>query len=347
MTIEAVLDPVNAPLARPIPRAAPPHEPAFSIENLAVSVPSPNGRIDLVHDVSLSVDRGECHAIVGESGSGKTVMVLAALGLLPRNARVTGSVRLGHVDLLSRSRADLDTLRGKRIGMIFQDPQGALNPVRTIGWQLTEPLRLHLGMSRAQARARACELLAMVGISAPQTRLDAFPHQLSGGICQRVMIAMALATEPEVLVADEPTTALDATVQLQVLDLLRSIQREHKLAIVLITHDLGVVSEICDRVTVLYAGRAVETQAKADLFAAPRHPYTRALLDCLPSLDPAAPPPAAISGEVPSPGRHPAGCAFHPRCSSATSACAESVPHPSPIGATGMVACRAPIRLVA
>ncbi|WMT92732.1 ABC transporter ATP-binding protein [Pelagibacterium sp. H642] len=316
--------------------------PVFAIENLAVSVPSPDGRVALVHDVSLSVGRGECHAVVGESGCGKTVTCLAALGLMPRNASVSGSVRLGDTQLLNGKPGELEAMRGRRIGMIFQDPQGALNPVRTIGRQLIEPLRLHLGMSREAARDRACELLALVGISAPETRLDAYPHQLSGGTCQRVMIAMALATEPDVLIADEPTTALDATVQLQVLDLLKSIQRQRDLAIVLITHDLGVVSEICDSVTVLYAGRSVESRAKADLFASPRHPYTRALLDCLPSLDPEAPPPAAISGEVPSPGQHPSGCAFHPRCRGASPACARSLPTPMPAGPDGMVRCHHP-----
>jgi oligopeptide/dipeptide ABC transporter ATP-binding protein len=323
---------------------AAPEIPAFAIEGLSVSVPGRTGRIDLVHDVSLSVNRGECHAIVGESGCGKTVTCLAALGLLPRDATVTGSVRLGGTEILGDRQSRLDSVRGNRIGMIFQDPQGALNPVRTIGRQLIETLRRHFPMNSAQARERACELLSMVGISAPASRLDAYPHQLSGGTCQRVMIAMALASEPEVLIADEPTTALDATVQLQVLDLLRSIQRQRDLAIVLITHDLGVVSEICDRVTVLYAGRSVESRRKDELFAAPRHPYTRALLDCLPSLDPHAPPPAAIAGEVPSPGRHPAGCAFHPRCLHASAACAADLPEIENFGAGATVRCHHPLR---
>jgi len=318
-------------------------EAVFTIDKLSVSVPTPEGQLALVHDVSLSVSRGQCHAIVGESGCGKTVTCLAALGLMPRNATVSGSVRLGETQMLGRSRAELQALRGRRIGMIFQDPQGALNPVRTIGRQLIEPLRQHMGMTREQARVRACELLAMVGIGAPEERMGAYPHQLSGGICQRIMIAMALATEPEVLIADEPTTALDATVQLQVLDLLRSIQEQRDLAIVLITHDLGVVSEICDSVTVLYAGRSVETRPTADLFSNPRHPYTKALLDCLPSLDPAAPPPAAIVGEVPGPGRHPSGCAFHPRCSHATTVCAQRLPGRAAVGVDGMVACHYPM----
>ncbi|HEV7291669.1 MAG TPA: ABC transporter ATP-binding protein [Devosia sp.] len=341
MTMEALLETPAAHLIKPHP--LPRGEPAFSIDNLAVSVPLASGRLDLVHDVSLSVNKGECHAIVGESGCGKSVTVLAALGLMPKKTLVSGRVQLGGTELLSISRAEREVLRGRRIGMIFQDPQSALNPVRTIGWQLTEPLRIHLGLSRTQARARACELLALVGISAPENRLGAYPHQLSGGICQRVMIAMALAADPDVLIADEPTTALDATVQLQVLDLLRSIQRQRDLAILLITHDLGVVSELCDRVTVLYAGRSVEGQSKSDLFARPRHPYTRALLDCLPSLDPTAPPPLAITGEVPSPGRHPSGCPFHTRCGFAVPCCAQTVPRAERLVADGMVACFHPI----
>ena len=328
--------------------AAPRHivrtAPAFAIENLAVSVASAEGRLDIVHDVSIAVGRGECHAIVGESGCGKTVTCLAALGLMPRSTHVTGSVRLGDTQLLGGDGAELEAVRGRKIAMIFQDPQGALNPVRTIGVQLTEPLRLHMGMTRKQARNRACELLALVGISAPESRLDAYPHQLSGGTCQRVMVAMALATEPDVLIADEPTTALDATMQLQVLDLLRSIQRQSDLAIVLITHDLGVVSEICDRVTVLYAGRSVESRATADLFNQPHHPYTRALLDCLPSLDPAAPPPTAIPGEVPSPRQRVSGCAFHPRCAHATVQCTQAVPEQSAGANRAMVRCHTPLR---
>lgn len=335
------------PLSRvPYPLVAPEvatQIPAFAIEGLSVSVPGREGRIDLVHDVSLSVNRGECHAIVGESGCGKTVTCLAALGLLPRDAWVSGSVKLAGTELLGGRQGLLDKVRGRRIGMIFQDPQGALNPVRTIGRQLVETVRRHFPMNDVQARARACELLSMVGISSPASRLDAYPHQLSGGTCQRVMIAMALASEPEVLIADEPTTALDATVQLQVLDLLRSIQRQHDLAIVLITHDLGVVSEICDRVTVLYAGRSVESRRKDDLFASPRHPYTRALLDCLPSLDPHAPPPAAIAGEVPSPGRHPTGCAFHPRCLHASAACGSTQPEMRDFEANATVRCHHPL----
>lgn len=337
--------PVPAPsfAAMAEPRSIARKSPAFAIENLAVSVPSPGGSLDLVHDVSLSVSRGECHAIVGESGCGKTVTCLAALGLMPRSTQVSGSVRLGETQLLGGNRAELEAVRGRKIGMIFQDPQGALNPVRTIGVQLVEPLRMHMGMTRKQARARACELLAMVGISAPETRLDAYPHQLSGGTCQRVMIAMALTTEPEILIADEPTTALDATVQLQVLDLLRSIQRQRDLAIVLITHDLGVVSEICDRVTVLYAGRSVESRSMTDLFDRPQHPYTRALLDCLPSLDPQAPPPAAIPGEVPGPQQRVSGCAFHPRCSHATAHCAQVLPERVALAAEDMVRCHNPL----
>ncbi|HEY4200220.1 MAG TPA: ABC transporter ATP-binding protein [Devosiaceae bacterium] len=313
--------------------------PALSIESLAVTVDNGSGPIELIADVSLTVAPGECLGVVGESGCGKTVTFLAALGLMPSSARIEGAVRIGGENLLGRREKQLEVIRGRRIGMIFQDPQSALNPVRTIGRQLCEPLERQMGLSRKAAHARAIELLMLVGIPAPEERMNAYPHQISGGMCQRVMIAMALAVEPEVLIADEPTTALDATVQLQVLDLLKSIQKRTGLALVLITHDLGVVAEVCDRVTVMYAGRTVEAQPIPRAFDAPLHPYTDALIRCLPVLGAEKQPPAFIAGEVPMPGHLPGGCPFHPRCLRATQLCASERPRPRRLDNGSMVAC--------
>ncbi|WP_248306287.1 ABC transporter ATP-binding protein [Devosia oryzisoli] len=318
---------------------------ALEINGLSVALGSAPDAPRIIHDVNLTLARGECVGVVGESGCGKTVSFLATMGLLPGVLKVSGSARLAGQEMIGVGERQLERIRGRKVGMIFQDPQSALNPVRTIGAQLMEPLRLHLGMTRAAAEARAIELLTLVGIPAPRDRLRAYPHEISGGTCQRVMIAVALASEPEVLIADEPTTALDATVQLQVLDLLRSIQAQTSLSIIFITHDLGVVAEICDRVVVMYAGRTVEVQDIPGVFSTPHHPYTRALLDCLPALEIGQAPPRAISGDVPMPGRAPSGCPFHPRCSRMTETCRVSMPAmqstgPGPQG----VACYHPLQ---
>lgn len=334
---------------RPDDQTSPPNQataarlaaPVFAIDHMSVTVQGKAGPVQLVSDVSLSVRQGECVGVVGESGCGKTVSVMSALGLMPKSASISGQVRLGDLDLLSASEQQLQSLRGRRIGMIFQDPQSALNPVRTIGEQMAEPMMLHLGLSKVEAHKRSIELLSMVGLPAPETRLGAYPNQLSGGMCQRVMIAIALGPEPKVLIADEPTTALDATVQLQVLDLLKSIQRRTGLAIVIITHDLGVVARICDRAHVLYAGRTVETRAVPDIFHAPWHRYTKALLDCLPRGGNHAPRP--IVGEVPMAGRAPQGCAFHPRCGAADATCSSYNPAATGRGTAGHVACHHPL----
>ncbi|MCB1342691.1 MAG: ABC transporter ATP-binding protein [Pseudooceanicola sp.] len=310
--------------------------PAFEVEGLRVMLDN----APLISDATLSVARGECLGVVGESGCGKTVTFLGAMGLLPRRMRVTGRVRLAGEDLLGRTEAQMERIRGRRVGMIFQDPQSGLNPVRTIGRQLIEPLRLHLGLSPRAARDRAVELLSMVGIPTPASRLSAYPHEISGGMAQRVMIAIALASEPEVLIADEPTTALDVTVQLQVLDLIRKIQQDSGLAVIFITHDLGVVAEICQRVTVMYAGHTVETQAVPRAFATPLHPYTDALLRCLPGLDGTLP--AFLPGEVPVAGHAPPGCPFHPRCARAGDPCREAMPAGQD-RARGRVACHFPL----
>ena len=275
--------------------------------------------------IDLDVAPGEALGLVGESGCGKSVTWLAALGLLPGKARVTGSVRLGGMELLGAKAATLEQVRGGRIAMIFQDPASSLNPVHRIGRQITEALSLHQGLSGAPARAEAKRLLDAVGMPDAQRRLDAFPHELSGGQNQRVMIAIALAGRPEVLVADEPTTALDVTIQAQILDLLQGLRREMGMALVLITHDLGVVSETCERVAVMYAH--------------PAHPYTQGLLGALPPLDGERRPLMAIPGGVPEPWAMPPGCAFAPRCPHARAACLQAVPELADLHISHRAAC--------
>jgi peptide/nickel transport system ATP-binding protein len=289
--------------------------------------------------VTLGVARGEALGLVGESGCGKSVTWLAALGLLPAKARVSGSVRLAGEELLGAPAATLDRVRGGRVAMIFQDPASALNPVHRLGAQVMEALRLHRGLGGAAARAEAKRLFDQVGIPDAARRLDAYPHELSGGQNQRVMIAMALAGQPELLVADEPTTALDTTIQAQILLLLHRLRRETGLALVLISHDLGVVAETCDRVAVMYAGRIVEQAPARRFFAGPRHPYAAALLAALPPLGGERAPLAAIAGQVPDPRALPPGCAFAPRCGQADAACAAGLPMLRGIGRRHEIAC--------
>jgi oligopeptide transport system ATP-binding protein len=288
----------------------------FELRNLTAAVPGVAGPVRLVEDVSLHVRAGETLAIVGESGSGKTVTFTSALGLLPKPGRViAGQALLEGEDLLHLSPEELRRRRGARIGMVFQDPLTGLNPVFRIGDQITEVLRAHLPISRRAARDRAIELLARVQIPDPARRVDDYPHQFSGGMRQRVLIAMAIALGPRVLIADEPTTALDVTVQAQVLDLLTDLRQADGMAMVLITHDLGVVARQADRVAVMYAGRVVETGLVEEVFRAPRHPYTISLFRSIPDLEsPAGAKLAPISGAPPDPARRPAGCAFAPRC---------------------------------
>ena len=292
-------------------------DPLVRLRNLEVSF----GGVPALRGVNLSVGAGEAVGLVGESGSGKSVTWLAALGLLPNTARVSGSVTLGDTELLAAPSATLDDIRGGRIAMIFQDPASALNPVQRVGRQVVEALRLHRGMDGAAARAEAKRLFELVGIPDAGRRLDVYPHEMSGGQNQRVMIAMALAGEPELLVADEPTTALDATIQAQILDLLRRLQSEMGMALVLISHDLGVVADMCSRVCVMYAGRIVEQAPSERLFAQPAHPYTQGLLAALPDMVGPRRRLAAIPGSVPEPWNLPPGCAFAPRCAQATQAC--------------------------
>ncbi|MGX9966994.1 ABC transporter ATP-binding protein [Roseomonas sp. F4] len=289
--------------------------------------------------IDLDVAPGESVGLVGESGCGKSVTWLAALGLLPGRASITGSVRLEGEELLPARPQVLDRVRGGRIAMIFQDPASSLNPVHRIGKQITEALRLHRGMDGAQARAEAKRLLDQVGIPDAARRLDAWPHELSGGQNQRVMIAIALAGRPELLVADEPTTALDVTIQAQILTLLQELRKETGMALVLISHDLGVVADSCERVCVMYAGRIVEQVPTARLFEAPAHPYTRGLLGALPPLHGPRRPLSAIPGSVPEPWAMPPGCAFAPRCAMHVSACDSHVPEQVSLSRNHRAAC--------
>jgi peptide/nickel transport system ATP-binding protein len=311
------------------------HSPLVELSGLRVSFDG----VEVLRGIDLVVSRGEALGLVGESGSGKSVTWLAALGLLPAKARVTGSARLEGQELLGASPASLDRVRGGRIAMIFQDPTSALNPVLTVGRQLTEALALHRRLSNDSCRAEARRLMELVGIPDASRRLSAYPHELSGGQNQRVMIAMALAGEPDLLVADEPTTALDVTIQAQILDLIGDIRREMNMALVLISHDLGVIAETCDRVAVMYAGRIVE-EAPADLlFDDPRHPYTHGLLASLPSLAGPKCRLQSIPGTVPDPRDLPAGCAFAPRCAQAHPACRSAPPALSDAGGGRRLAC--------
>lgn len=292
-----------------------------------------------VHGINLSVARGEVLGLVGESGCGKTVTWLAALGLLPRSATASGSVRLDGTELIGLPETELDKIRGGRIAMIFQDPTSSLNPVIRVGRQLGEALALHRGLSGAAIRAEAKRLFDLVGIPDPGRRLDLFPHELSGGQNQRVMIATALAGEPDLLVADEPTTALDATIQAQILDLLMTVRRETGMAIVLISHDLGVISETCERVLVMYGGRIVEAASAQALFAGPLHPYTRGLLAALPPFDGVRRRLEPIEGQVPDPADMPPGCAFAPRCPHRQDVCMAGVPDLGSVGSGRLAAC--------
>ncbi len=282
----------------------------------------------VLRDVGFEVRRGEILALVGESGCGKTLTALAILGLLPSAARVTGGrIELeGDGDLLALDRRHRRQIRGRRLAMIFQEPMSALNPVLSLGFQIGEVLRIQRGFSRRQSREESRRLLELVAMPDPERRLRSFPHQLSGGQLQRAMIAMALASEPDVLLADEPTTALDVTVQAQVIDLLIDLRRRLNLTVLLITHDLGVVAQCCDRVVVMYAGEVVEQATAVDLFARPAHPYTRALLASVPRLDGGRASFEGIPGRVPEAGMLPSGCSFHPRCGHAIEICRQSRP---------------------
>ncbi len=306
--------------------------PLLEIQNLTVEFKTSSGAFRAVDSVSMSVDKGEVLAVVGESGSGKSVAMLAVMGLLPWTATVTAdAINFDGRDLLNISAKDRRKITGKDIAMIFQEPMTSLNPCFTVGFQLTEAMQTHLDLSKSQRHNRAIELLEEVGIPAPETRLSSFPHQLSGGMSQRVMIAMALSCNPKLLIADEPTTALDVTIQAQILDLLVRLQKDKGMGLVLITHSMGVVAETAERVSVQYAGQKVEEQPVEALFGMPRHPYTAALLAALPERATGRRLPS-IQGVVPGQFDRPVGCLFSPRCALATDLCRTTRP-PMKLGA--------------
>ena len=316
--------------------------PLLEIENLTVSFQTAGGQFTAVDSVSLHIEPGEIVSVVGESGSGKSVAMLALMGLLPWTATVTADrLAFDNQDLQTISKPDLRKIIGSKMAMIFQEPMTSLNPCFTVGFQITETLKIHCGMNRAQRKKRAIELLDLVGIPEPEKRLSAFPHQLSGGMNQRVMIAIAISCDPQLLIADEPTTALDVTIQAQILDLLLKLQKEKGMSLVLITHDMGVVAETAERVAVQYAGQQVEKQLVKGLFSNPHHPYTQALLNSLPERSESKILPS-IAGVVPGQFDKPKGCLFSPRCDYATNKC-RTVPPIASNQELGRALCHYPI----
>ncbi len=312
----------------------------LEVENLRVSFPhAAAGRVYPVDGVSFTLDRGETLALVGESGCGKSLTSLALLRLVPTPGRIDeGAIRLGDTDVLRLEGESLRRIRGRRIGMIFQDPMTSLNPVFTAGDQIAEGIRAHFPVSRSEARRRALALLEEVGIPDPKARLDAYPHQLSGGMRQRVMIAIALSAEPEILIADEPTTALDVTVQAQILEVLDRLRESRGMAVLLITHDLGIVAGRADRVAVMYAGQIVEQAPTEQLFARPSHPYTQGLFASIPRITGPITRLSPIGGSVPPPSAWPSGCRFRPRCPQAFDQ-SETMPPLLPLGPEHQMRC--------
>ncbi len=302
--------------------------PLIDIDGLSVDFTTEQGRVRVVEEATLSLAAGRTLGLVGESGCGKSVTALSIMRLLPSPPSHVGGGRIlfQGQDLLTLDDATIRAIRGDRIAMIFQEPMTSLNPTLTVGFQITEVLRLHRGLAAAPARSRVIEMLNQVGVGAAERRLHQYPHELSGGLRQRVMIAIALICHPALLIADEPTTALDVTIQAQILDLLRTLRRELGMAILMITHDLGVVAELCDEVAVMYAGRIVERAAVGDLVRAPRHPYSLGLLAASPNRVPRGERLRTIPGVVPAPGARGAGCAFVGRCDRALARCHEAVP---------------------
>ncbi|MGE5508240.1 MAG: ABC transporter ATP-binding protein [Chitinophagales bacterium] len=311
------------------------------VEGLKTYFRTEDGLVKAVDGIDFTLDKGETLAIVGESGCGKSVTSLAIMGLIgcPPGEIPAGRIMFDGEDLLQKSPAEMRGIRGNRISMIFQEPMTSLNPVFTVGEQIMEAIRLHQHVGAAEARSRAIDLLRLVGIPEPAKRVEEYPHQLSGGMRQRAMIAMAVSCRPELLIADEPTTALDVTIQAQILDLMRRLRSELGTAIILITHDMGVVAEMADRVAVMYCGRIVEEATAAGLFASARHPYTAGLLASIPKLHVRADRLSTIEGVVPNPFELPAGCTFAPRCSKATGRCRAEAPPLKPIASGHRVAC--------
>jgi len=303
-----------------------PGAPLLEVTDLSVAFEGHKDTVTVVERVSFSVQEGKTLGIVGESGSGKTVSSLGLVGLLPRNAVVTGSARFDGRELIGMPTRQLRSVRGDDISVIFQEPMTSLDPAFTVGNQLMEAYRTHRGGSKAAARERAIEMLRLVGIPEPQKRIAEYPHSFSGGMRQRVMIALALICSPRLLIADEPTTALDVTIQSQILELLRQLQDELGMAIIFVTHDLGVVASVCDDVSVMYAGQVVEQASIDEFFAAPRHPYSRGLLDSMPQSVVKGERLRMIAGTVPLPSRFPTGCRFAPRCPYVVEECTTASP---------------------
>ena len=299
----------------------------LNVENLEIKFRTADGTLPAVRNISFSVDREETLCIVGESGSGKSITSLSIMGLLPSNGYITkGSIYLEDENLSGKKEDEMERLRGNKLSMIFQEPMTALNPVLTIGYQLREPLIIHKNMSKKEASQASVELLDKVGIPNPKEKLNQHPHELSGGMRQRVMIAMALACEPSLLIADEPTTALDVTIQAQILDLINDLQSEIGMGVIFVTHDMGVVAEIADRVMVMYGGEVIELADVETLFDNPLHPYTKGLLDSVPDVDDVSKEINAIKGSMPSLNEEIPGCRFHPRCPFAMDICKQKEP---------------------
>jgi oligopeptide/dipeptide ABC transporter ATP-binding protein len=309
----------------------------LEVHDLRVAFSTPQGPLQAVDGISFSLERGAVLGLVGESGCGKSATAAALCGLLPPGARTEGEVLLDGQNLTNLSEKEWRPVRGRRISMVFQDPMSSLNPLLSVGEHLRETLRCHLSLDAKAAQEAGVQWLRRVGIPDPSARMESYPHELSGGMRQRVMIALALCPGPDLLVADEPTTALDVTIQAQILDLLASLRRELGMAMVFITHDLGVVQRVADRVAVMYAGRIAEEGPVADLLERPRHPYTRGLLDSVPGFRPRGGRLPSIPGTVPSPRDWPSGCRFHPRCARSDETCRQQVP--AAPGSEGGAAC--------
>lgn len=308
----------------------------LSVQSLSVAI----GPVAPLDAVSFAVKKGEVHGLVGESGSGKSLTAMSVMGLLPRlGGRITaGQILFDGQDLTRLPEREYRALRGRRIALISQNPMTSLDPIRPVGPQIAQVARLHLGQTEAAARMKALDLMGQLRIPEAETVYRAYPHQLSGGMKQRIVIAMALMADPDLIIADEPTTALDVTIQAQIVQILADLVANRGLALMLITHDMGVVAQICDRVTVLYAGRVAESAPVADIFARPQHPYTRALIGCIPQVNQAPGSLQGIPGTVPGVKDYPGGCRFHPRCAARLPVCATDTPALAPFGA-GLAAC--------
>ncbi len=310
--------------------------PLLQVRNLTIAI----GGLDVVRDVSLALDDGKTLGLVGESGCGKSITMLAIMGLLAEHIRVSGSIKLRGEELVGQPQSALTRLRGKRMAMIFQDPMTSLNPVMTVGQQLGEAIAIHQqGLKREARQARALDLLRLVAFPFPDRRLLQYPHELSGGMRQRVMIAIAMANDPELLIADEPTTALDVTIQAQIMELLQRLQAERRMGLLLISHDLGVVGDIADEVAIMYAGRICERGTVDAVFDRPHHPYTHGLLASLPQIDRTVEKLVAIPGSLPSLAARPQACRFHPRCFAAQEICRREEPQLRPVPGGAVAAC--------